>query len=149
MNDFTQDEFNIFQKYFPVANELTKQYHVAKPIADVDNIEVLKAISVSDPYLADHHYEIIMEAIKKFEEDLDDEHEVCLRLTSFGQSITLSVTNIGYHNPSTIMFYGYVGSQPATLIQHINQLNFLLLAVKKSDPEKPARRIGFSLTTED
>lgn len=106
-------------------------------------------IDVRNYNLADYSYEVILERIKEFEDDLDDEHEIALRLASFGQSITLSVTDIGYSNPSTLVFYGYVGDQPATLIQHVSQLNFLLLAVKKSDPEKPPRRIGFAAPTED
>ena len=113
------------------------------------NFEPLEALSVNDPYLADPYRDIIMEEIKAFETELDDDHEVCLRLTSFGKSITLSVTEIGYHNPQTIMFYGYVGNQSATLIQHVSQLNFLLIAAKKPDPEKPPRRVGFSLPNED
>lgn len=90
-----------------------------------------------------------MERIKEFEDTLDEDHEIALRLASFGQSITLSVVDIGYSNPSTLVFHGYVGDQPATLIQHMSQLNFLLLAVKKADPEKPPRRIGFESPIED
>lgn len=77
------------------------------------------------------------------------------------QLVQIIVTNIkpigdipegvhaGYSNPTTLVFYGYVGTQKATLVQNLNQLNFLLLAVKKADPEKPPRRIGFSQPTED
>lgn len=110
---------------------------------------LLSALEPRDYSLADYSYEVILERIKEFEDDLDNEHEIALRLASFGQSITLSVTDIGYSNPSTLVFYGYVGDQPATLIQHVSQLNFLLLAVKKADPEKPPRRIGFAAPTED
>ena len=106
--------------------------------------------ALADPELmrnynqADYAYEIVMEEIRTFEQSLDDDHEVAIKLTSFGQSITLAVTDIGYANPSTLFFYGFVGDQKATLIQHMSQLNFLLLAVRKADPEKPARRIGFA-----
>lgn len=99
--------------------------------------------------LADYSYEVIIERIKEFEDTLDNDQEVALQLASFGQSITLSVVDIGYSNPSTLVFHGYVGDQPATLIQHMSQLNFLLLAVKKADPEKPPRRIGFESPSED
>ena len=99
--------------------------------------------------LADYTREVIMDRIKEFEDQLDNEHEVGLRLASFGQSIMLSVTGIGYSNPSTLVFYGYVGDQPATLIQHVSQLNFLLMAVKKADPQKAPRRIGFVPPNED
>lgn len=102
-----------------------------------------------DYNLADYTYEVILERIKEFEDELDDEHEVALKLASFGQTILMSVTEIGYSNPSTLVFYGFVEGQQATLIQHISQLSFLLLSVKKADPEKPARRIGFALPTED
>lgn len=85
--------------------------------------------------------EIIMEHIKKFENTLDNDHEVAIKLASFGQSITLSVIRIGYSDPNTLVFYGYVGEQPATLIQHMSQLNFLLLAAPKADPKKPVRRV--------
>ena len=104
---------------------------------------------IRDCHLADYTYEIIMERIKEFEDELDDEHEIALKLASFGQSVTLAVTGIGYSNPSTLVFYGFVGDQPATLIQNMNQLNFLLLAVKKAEPERPPRRIGFAQPTED
>ncbi|WP_299967418.1 DUF6173 family protein [uncultured Oscillibacter sp.] len=109
----------------------------------------LEVISPRDYNLADYSYEVILERIKYFEDSLDDEHEVAVKLASFGQALTLSVTDIGYSNPSTLVFHGYVGDQPATLIQHMSQLNFLLVAVKKSDPEKPPRRIGFSVGQEE
>lgn len=106
-------------------------------------------LNIRDYSMADYSYEVIMERIKDFEDQLDNEHEVALMLASFGQSITLGVTGIEYSNPSTLVFHGYVGDQPASLIQHMSQLNFLLLAVKKSDPAKPPRRIGFALPNED
>lgn len=98
---------------------------------------------------ADYSYEVIMERIKEFEDALDSDHEVAVRLASFGQSITMAVTDIGYSNPSTLVFYGLVSGQPATLIQHMSQLNFLLLAVKKENSEKPPRRIGFAPPSKD
>ena len=122
-----------------------------------------EALQTSEPYvpsfhmkslmrdhsMADYAHEVILKRIKEFQDELDDEHEVALQLASFGQSITLAVTAIGYSNPSTLVFYGYVNGRPATLIQHMSQLNFLLLSVQKQDPGKPPRRIGFELPTED
>jgi len=99
--------------------------------------------------MADYSYKVILDRIKDFEDNLDNDHEVAIKLASFGQSVTLSVTDIGYSNPSTLVFRGYVGDQPATLIQHMSQLNFLLVAVKKSDPEQPPRRIGFIANQEE
>lgn len=54
-------------------------------------------------HLANWKYEEIMEEIRNFEEALDAEHEIVLQLTSFGSSVTMIVTEIGYQNSD--MFY--------------------------------------------
>lgn len=92
---------------------------------------------------ADWQYEKICEEIKEFQDELDDEHEVALMLTNFGQSIVMNVTSLGYQNPCLIYYYGDVNGNHCQLIQHVSQISFLLMAVKRSDPNKPARRIGF------
>lgn len=91
----------------------------------------------------------IMNHIKEFEQKLDDEHEVLLKLASFGQGITMAVANISYSDPNILIFSGYVGGQFSTLIQHISQTQFPACRRKKDDPEKPARRIGFRPPNED
>lgn len=131
MSKFSFEDFGESLKQLTAMNEAT----LSRPVRDYK--------------MADYTREIVMKRIAQFEKELDNEHEVGLKLASFGQSITMSVTSIGYSNPSTLVFRGFVGDQPATLIQHISQLNFLLLAVKKADPEKPPRRIGFAPPNED
>ena len=98
-------------------------------------------------YLADYQYEIIMKQIQKFEQGLDSDHEGAFKLCHFGQSILLHVTDVGYCNPSIIVFRGFVDGKPAQLIQHVSELNFLLMSVKRPDPKTPARRIGFAQPT--
>lgn len=110
---------------------------------------IVGALDARDYRMADYSYEVIMDRIKEFEEGLDSDQETGVMLASFGRSVTMSVTDIGYSNPSTLVFYGYVNAKPATLIQHVSQLNFLLIAVPKADPEKPPRRIGFARPAED
>lgn len=99
--------------------------------------------SLQDYHMADWKYTKIMEEIHDFEKGLDAEHEIALKLASFGSSITMIVTSIGYQNPDMLYFYGFVNGNNAQLIQHMNQLNFLLTAVEREDKTKPARRIGF------
>lgn len=111
--------------------------------------EFLFSDLMRNPNYADYSYGIIADAIKDFESKLDSDHEVGICLASFGKSILMSVANIGYHNPSTLFFYGYVNGKPATLVQHMSQLNFLLVAEKKADPCRPPRRIGFAPPKED
>lgn len=100
-----------------------------------------------DYNMADWKFEKLIEQIKDFEEGLDDDHEVALKLASFGSAIMMYVVTIGYQNPDMLYFYGFVDGQPAQLIQHMSQLNFLITSVEKIDKDKPARRIGFALPT--
>ena len=93
--------------------------------------------------LADYQFEVLVDSIRNFESNLDDNHEVVLKLASFGQAVLMNVTMIGYSNPSIIHFYGYVNEQKSELIQHVNQLSFLLMSAEKTDPCKPPNRIGF------
>ena len=93
--------------------------------------------------LADYQYEVIMDSIKKFEQILNPNEEIALKLASFGQTVILNVTGISYSNPSLIHFYGYVDGKKATIIQHINQLSFMMMAVPVDNPDKKPRRIGF------
>lgn len=104
-----------------------------------------KPLIPRDYKMADYQYEVIMKRIKDFEDELDDEHEVSIQLASFGKDILMNVVNIGYSNPHTLVFHGFINGEKATLLQHLSMLSFLLLAAKKQEPDKPARRIGFSV----
>ena len=106
-----------------------------------------KTLAVTTPrnyQCADWKYEKIMEEIAAFEKGLDDEHEIALKLASFGSSTTMLVTSIGYQNPDILYFFGFVNGKDAQLIQHVSQLNFLITSVEKEDKSRPARRIGFA-----
>lgn len=91
---------------------------------------------------SDTQFEIIRDYVEEFEASLDPEHEVGVMLTNFGQSILMQVTNIAYEKSVLMVFKGFVNSREATLIQHINQLNFMLTSVEK-EPDRPKRKIGF------
>lgn len=97
---------------------------------------------------SDTQFELIKQYIEEFEASLDPEHEVGMMLTNFGQSVLMQVTEIGYEKSVMLVFKGFVNGRLSTLIQHINQLNFLLTTVDK-DPEKPKRKIGFRIPDED
>ena len=99
---------------------------------------------LENPSHAKYQHKILMEYIADFEKQLNPDEEVALKLACFGQTLLMHVTFIGYHNPNTIQFCGYDNGQYAELIQHVNQLNFLLMSSPKQEPDKPARRIGFT-----
>lgn len=96
---------------------------------------------------SDTQFEIIRDYIERFEESLDPEHEVGVMLTNFGQSILMQVTHVTYEKSVLMVFKGFVNGREATLIQHINQLNFMLTSVEK-EPDRPKRKIGFTADDE-
>ncbi len=83
--------------------------------------------------------------IKKFDEELDQDHEVGVKLVTFGQAVTFHVTSLGYHNPALIFFYGEtVDGEKVQLIQHTSQISFVLMAIPKPNPDQPKRPFGFA-----
>lgn len=96
-------------------------------------------------HLASGVHERILGMIQDFENSLDDSYEVGARLANFGTSVLIRVTDIGYHNPTLIRFFGFLDEtgEPCELIQNVNQLSLLLIRVPILDPAKPKRRIGF------
>ncbi len=98
-----------------------------------------------DQNLASEFHKRLQKWISDFEQALDQKHEVGARLVSFGQSVTFHLENIGYWNPSLISFSGFTDDgEPVELIQHVSQISILLVRVKRSDPLKPKRPIGFA-----
>ncbi|PJX25055.1 hypothetical protein CAP50_05755 [Psychrobacter sp. L7] len=87
----------------------------------------------------------IIRHVKDFESSLDDEQEVMILAASFGSSVTFYVSAIEFNRPNLIIFHGTTETGGSTrLIQHCNQLNFLLQAVPKHDPDEARTPIGFT-----
>lgn len=86
-------------------------------------------------------YDSIIEQVLSFQKTLNNEEEVGLRLISFGNCV-YHLQGIDYQKPELLYFYCKDDSgNEAQLIQHVSQLNLLLIKVKKLD-EQPTR-IGF------
>jgi hypothetical protein len=91
---------------------------------------------------AKHAKNSIVMMIKKFEGQLDAQHEVGIRLASFGSSETLHIDRTMAVEPDILIFVGVTSSgDQVQLIQHYTQANVLLVAAKKMTEEP--RRIGF------
>ena len=108
------------------------------------SIKAIEAVNMRDYSMADWKYEKIKEQIEDFQANLADDVDVCVALASFGTNMIMQVTDIGYQNPDMLYFYGYINGNETQLIQHVSQLNFILMAVKNEEPERPPRRIGFA-----
>ena len=69
---------------------------------------------------AEDQFEVIKEYIERFERNVDNEHEVGVQFTNFGQSIIMQVTNISFRDPVLLIFEGFVSGRESILIQHTN-----------------------------
>lgn len=119
-------------------NNLSSFQGVKFPSFDIPDIEPLPAAySYSDT-----QFEILQKHIEEYQSALDEQHEVGLLLTNFGQSVLMQVCEISYEKSVLLVFKGYVNGKYSTLIQHVSQLNFLITSVKK-ESDKPKRKIGF------
>lgn len=98
---------------------------------------------VAEANYASVFYQQLMEFILEFEAALDPEHEVGVRLVTFGQNIEFHLQRIGFHNPSLITFYGISNEgDPVQLVQHVSQISVLLMNLPLR-PGSTKKSIGF------
>lgn len=91
-------------------------------------------------------YMRLAQAITAFEQKLDGEHEVGFHLVQFGDGQVFHAENLGFWAPDWVIFFGRNGlGDPIQLMQHVTQLNVLLVASKKREAGGTARRIGFDI----
>ena len=69
----------------------------------------------------------------EFESSLGDDEELGGLFASFGKELLLRITNVGYHNPYFMVFYGEntATGERVQLVQHVNQVSVLFKAVAK------------------
>jgi len=88
----------------------------------------------------------IAQQVRAFESALDSGSEVGAYLVSFGQAVTVHVSSILAVEPSLIVIEGRVADgEPVRLVQHVSQISFLLVKVKRLSPDEPRQPIGFQL----
>lgn len=98
----------------------------------------------NQPYTAKSIFNQLVQRVQDFEAKLDQEHEVGMRLVSFGKSTEFSVARIGYLDPSLIWFQGTLADgSDVELVQHVNQISFMLIKLKRLSPQEPRCPIGF------
>jgi len=90
-------------------------------------------------------YERTVLYLKKFEEGLDDDHEIAMGFAGTDAGV-LKIEGMGYFDPDIVTFYGAdpVGAK-MQLVQHVSQLNVMLRALPKAVEQKTPNRIGFKL----
>ena len=93
-------------------------------------------------------YERIIMYIKKFEETLDNDHEVGMGFAG-GDAGVIKIEGLGYFDPDIVTYHGSNAEGAKTqLIQHVSQLNVMLTASPKHVDQAEPNRIGFQLAQE-
>lgn len=113
-----------------------KDQPVPKRVAD-------KPVEQKSP--AQWAYERTVLYLKKFEEGLDDGHEIAMGFAGTDAGV-LKIEGMGYFDPDVVTFYGTdpKGSK-MQLVQHVSQLSVLFRAVPKAVETSEPNRIGFKL----
>ena len=93
-------------------------------------------------------YERLILYIQNFEKQLDTGHEVALGMTGSDAGV-IRIEGLGYFDPDLITFYGTNQQGTRTqLVQHVTQLNVMLMAMPKAVQSAEPTRIGFKLARE-
>ena len=98
--------------------------------------------------MAEYAVDAIYEEIADFEASLDENHEVGMPIVGGPANLCVHVREVYRFGTDKLVFVGVDSDQnPVRLIQHLSQLNFLMLAAKKLT--ETAVRIGFHSAAED
>ncbi|MFP7569221.1 DUF6173 family protein [Marivita sp. S2033] len=101
--------------------------------------------SMAEKSPAEWAYERLILYIQKFEEQLDNEHEVAMGFAG-NETGVLRIEGLGFFDPDIVTFYGRdSGGSRMQLIQHVSQLNVALRALPTPKAKQTPRRIGFEL----
>jgi hypothetical protein len=147
-NDPFADTRKMLGEFGPIrarqSDELQAATHAAMAAARLKNEEEAKFRAVSLQATAQHVHRKLLRIIKDFDKELDQNHEVGIRLVSFGSEVTIHVDDLGYWDPNLIVFLGtMLDGSPVQLVQHTSQLSFLLTSLKRKDPSQPKKGFGF------
>jgi hypothetical protein len=84
----------------------------------------------------------LIQRVEEFQNGLKEDEEIGLQLANYGLAAQLHIRSIGYRNPNLLEFSGLLADgNECILVQHISQLNFMLIALKPVEDEP--YRIGF------
>ena len=90
-------------------------------------------------------YERLILYLQKFEETLDNDHEMAMGFAGSDAGI-MRIEGMGYFDPDIVTFYGSDPTGARTqLVQHVSQLNVMLRALPKAVETAEPNRIGFRL----
>lgn len=116
---------------------------------ELPQIRSVVAENVEANYASEFHQQL-QKWISDFDASLDSEHQVGVRIVSFGPNVTIRLQALGYSNPSLVIFSGWLDTgEPVELIQHVSQISVLLIKMRRIDPAKPKQPIGFNVVSDN
>ena len=114
----------------------------------LDSIKHLSAVNITPPNMAEYAVEAIFTEIADFEASLDDNHEMGMSIVGGPAGVCLHVREIYRYGTDKLVFDGINSDgSPLRLMQHLSQLNFLMISAKKIGDT--ASRIGFHTPKSD
>ena len=94
-----------------------------------DKQKLVNAAIIQEQSTAEIIAEHLYQEITDYQASLPNTEEVAMSIVQFNQSTTILVESIGYIGYNLVRFVGKDNSgKPLELIQHISQLNFLLMS---------------------
>lgn len=109
---------------------------------DIFAQKVLRENRNAGRYDASELFKHLQQEIADFERSMGAGEEIGLRLANFGASAELHIRSVRHQDPNLIKWSGVdLDGNNTVLVQHISQLNFLLIAMKPIG-QKPFR-LGF------
>ena len=97
---------------------------------------------LSPPNMAEYAVEAIYKEIADFEASLDENHEIGMPIVGGPSGLCVHVREIYRYGRDKLVFSGVdADANPVRLMQHLSQLNLLMLAAPKIG--EAAARIGF------
>lgn len=91
-------------------------------------------------------FENIVRLIQDFELTLDKEEAIGIEVSHGGTSLKLLLGNISFCGSSLIKFSCILNKEKIELVQHIQQINFILVKIRLIEPKKDSTKpIGFSV----
>ena len=107
-------------------------------VVQMDAPPILKSFTATEVH------KHLQRVITDFMDSLKPNEEVGIQLASFGVTHQIVVDSVRALGSNLLVFQGQENGLPTTLVQHVSQLNFLLVAVPLEQPGvEPRRKIGF------
>ena len=123
-------------------DSIDKQIALLKSVTGHNLLRSLRPQKIELPNSAKYALECLTEEIDKFQEVLSNTHEVGMAVVGGPVGLFVHIRRFYSRGNDKLVFEGFDGQgNPTKLIQHLTQLNIILVSVPKLDDK--SYRMGF------